>query len=247
MDKKHIIDEIIRTAKENNGTPLGIKKFASETGIKPSDWLWKYWTKWGDAVTEAGFKPNKPKSAYDENALIEHVISLIREISLNREIKKFPVQADFRMKSHNTKGFPSYKAFRWLGKKPEMAQKIINCCKDKPEFQDVIEICKGVLASSEKEEGEIGSKEAESQFGYVYLMKSGRYYKIGRSDFVEKRKYEIGIKLPEELTIIHKIKTDDPNGIEAYWHKRFEDKRKGGEWFDLSSSDVKAFRRRKFM
>ncbi|MBN2272620.1 MAG: GIY-YIG nuclease family protein [Sedimentisphaerales bacterium] len=241
MDKKHIIDEIIRTAKENNGTPLGAQRFASETGIKRSDWLWKYWTKWGDAVTEAGFKPNKPKSAYDENVLIEHLISLIREI------KKFPVQADFRMKSHNTKGFPCYKSFRRLGEKHEMAQKTMLYCKDKPEFQDAIEICKGVLPSSEKEEREVDSEEAESQFGYVYLMKSGRYYKIGRSDCVEKRKYEIGIKLPEELKIIHKIKTDDPPGIEAYWHKRFEDKRKGGEWFDLSSSDIKAFRRRKFM
>ena len=240
MDKKHIIDEIIRTAKENNGTPLGIKKFTSETGIKPSDWLWKYWTKWGDAVTEAGFKPNKPKSAYDENVLIKHVISLIREI------KKFPVQADFRMKSHNTKGFPSYKAFRRLGKKPEMAQKILNYCKSNSGYEDVIEICKGVLAPSEKE-SKFDSEEAEPRFGYVYLMKSGRYYKIGRSDYVEKRNYEIGIKLPEELKIIHKIKTDDPSGMEAYWHKRFEDKRKGGEWFDLSSSDVKAFRRRTFM
>lgn len=247
MDKKHIIDEIIRTAKENNGTPLGIKKFASETGIKPSDWLWKYWTKWGDAVTEAGFKPNKPKSAYDENALMERVISLIREISLNKEIKKFPVQADFRMKSHNTKGFPCYKSFRRLGEKPAIAQKILNYCKDNPEYQDVIEICKGVLTQSQERKKEVDSEEAEPQFGFVYLMKSGRYYKIGRSDYVERRKYEIGIKLPEEPEIIHKIKTDDPGGIEAYWHKKFNDKRKGGEWFDLSSSDVKAFRRRKFM
>jgi hypothetical protein len=76
-------------------------------------------------------------------------------------------------------------------------------------------------------------------------MKSGRYYKIGKSDCVEKRHYELGIKLPEEIKIIHKIKTDDPNGIETYWHKRFEGKRKGGEWFDLSSSDVTAFKRRK--
>ncbi len=74
-------------------------------------------------------------------------------------------------------------------------------------------------------------------------MKYGRYYKIGKSSIIEKRKYEIGIKLPEELKGIHEIKTDDPSGIEAYWHNRFKDKRKQGKWFDLSASDVKAFKK----
>jgi hypothetical protein len=239
MDKKHIIDEIIRTARENNGIPLGHRKFASETGIGPSDWLGKYWAKWGDAVKEAGLEPNKPKSAYDEILLIEYVITLIREI------KRFPTASDFRLKAHNTNGFPW--RFSRLGKKPEMAHKILRYCESNSGYEDVIEICKGVLASSEKKEKEVDSEESEPQFGYVYLMKSGRYHKIGRSDCVEKRNYEIGIKLPEELKTIHKIKTDDPIGIEAYWHKRFEAKRKGGEWFDLSGSDVKTFRRRTFM
>jgi hypothetical protein len=35
--------------------------------------------------------------------------------------------------------------------------------------------------------------------------------------------------------------------VDTYWHKRFAEKRRGGEWFELSAADVKAFRRRKFM
>ena len=78
-------------------------------------------------------------------------------------------------------------------------------------------------------------------------MKSGRYYKIGRSNAAGRREYELAIQLPEKLKTIHSIRTDDPPGIERYWHRRFETKRKNGEWFDLNPLDVKAFRRRKFM
>ena len=78
--------------------------------------------------------------------------------------------------------------------------------------------------------------------GEVYLFKSGRYYKIGKTNDTVRRGKELRIQLPEKCILIHSIKTDDPSGIETYWHGRFEEKRLNGEWFNLSPTDIKAFK-----
>jgi hypothetical protein len=76
---------------------------------------------------------------------------------------------------------------------------------------------------------------------------SGQFYKIGRSNSAGRREYELAIQLPEKAKMIHTIRTDDPAGIQAYWHKRFEIKRRNGEWFKLDAADIAAFKRRRFM
>ena len=74
MDKQHIIKEIKRTAEMNGGIPLGTSKFYSETGISIQDWDGKYWARWGDALIEAGYEPNKLQGSYDDEFIIGKVI-----------------------------------------------------------------------------------------------------------------------------------------------------------------------------
>ena len=118
-------------------------------------------------------------------------------------------------------------------------------CTGKTSHNDVL----GVLEASKPEVAGAAAtiRATEDTIGFVYLLKAGVYFKIGRSSSFERRSRELAIQLPERAERVHVIRTDDPIGIELYWHRRFESKRKNGEWFELSSQDVKAFKRRRFM
>lgn len=122
MEKEYIIEEIKRTAKENGGIPLGVRKFASETGIKEYDWLGIYWSKWSDAIKEAGYEPNIFSKAYAEELLIKKLIELIREKG------KFPTCRELLLKTRNDQTFPSERAFRRFRTNREKAIKIIQYC-----------------------------------------------------------------------------------------------------------------------
>ena len=241
MSKSHILDEIRRTSQENGGVPLGGDRFRSETGIRKSDWYGKYWLRWGDAVREAGFSPNAFQVGLPEEQLLERLVALIRELG------HYPREAELRMKRRSDSSFPHYSVLAGrFGRRRQLAAKLVEYCLAHDGYKDVVAICEPLVVQS-TEASDAKLPHDSDQVGSVYLLKSGRYYKIGRTNAVGRREYELSIQLPEKATLIHSIKTDDPAGIETYWHRRFQDRRKQGEWFALTLQDVSAFRRRKFM
>jgi Meiotically up-regulated gene 113 len=239
MKKEHILSEIRRTAETNGGVALGKERFLHETGIKESDWKGKLWARWNDAVREAGVEPNQLTIAYDENLLIEKFIAVMRDFG------RFPVTAELRIKKLDDPTLPNDKTYRRFGSKQQFATKILDYCSSRAGYDDVAAMCAGIVDRGNSVA--VASAEPEDAIGFVYLVKSGRFHKIGRSNSIGRREYELAIQLPDKANTVHTIRTDDPIGIEAYWHKRFETKRKNGEWFELDAKDVSAFKRRKFM
>ena len=236
MTREEIIAELRRTATENGGKPLGRLRLQQVAGIRPTDWM-KYWPRFGDAQREAGLEPNEPTLAIDEGELLR-VLAL-----LARERGHFPTQADMRVKAHADPTFPSLRTFdKRLGAKRDIFSKVAAFCAANPGFADVAAMC--VLQPARPDPD---AKSDTSTDGFVYLLKAGRFHKIGKTNHVGMRERQLQIQLPEKAATVHTIKTDDPDGIEAYWHRRFEAKRRNGEWFELSAADVAAFRRRKFM
>jgi len=231
ISKQAIIDAIRKTAEENGGVPLGKDRLKKETGIGEYDYF-KYWPTLSEAQRAAGFTANVLNAAHSEEFVLDSVIALMRELN------RFPTNADLTVKRNKDNAFPSPSAITRRGSKKDFAAKISQYAKDKG-YNDIVELCKVIVESPNKQK-DIEDSETTQTLGEVYLFKSGKYYKIGKTNDTVRRGR---IQLPEKMDLIHSIKTDDPSGIEAYWHRRFEAKRMNGEWFDLNSADIKAFKR----
>jgi hypothetical protein len=241
LTKDEILEEIRRTATLNGGAPLGKQKFFAATGIKDSDWLARYWTKWSDAIKDAGYQPNQMNLAYAEEHLLEQYGSLVRQLG------RIPTSPEVKMQARNDENFPSHNTFSRFGNKSALLSKLFDFCRSNDNYSDLLPILAPVAGSLDAQESEDSASNAPTENGYVYLMLFGAEYKIGSSNSVERRFREIKTQMPYEGKIIHSIATGDPDGIEAYWHNFFKDKRLNGEWFKLSLSDVRYFKKRKLM
>ncbi len=243
MDKQQIINEMKRLGANNGGKAPGILAL-KRSGIQESVWR-RYWPRISDAQSEAGFKPNALQLRSDDEVL------LIKYCELARDLQRLPIDWDLRERRKSDKSFPAITVFGdHFGSKEQLVSAVAEYCRANADYGDVLVICEDYLKPTPKKTVKAEVNPAKPVVGYVYLMQSGKHFKIGRTDFpVGHREYQLGIILPIPPNTLHYIETDDPVGVEAYWHKRFDDKRRPGhgarkgEWFDLTSQDVAAFKR----
>ncbi|WP_374526047.1 GIY-YIG nuclease family protein [Sphingopyxis sp.] len=234
--REHIISEIKRLAAENGGQAPGSGAFVSATGIGESKWLGKYWARWGDALIEAGYEPNKWTVKSDPEAVLAGVVAACRHFG------HLPTKAEMLMLRHTDRSVPAPNVVRnVIGDRADLIAALRSRVQDDANSADILAMLPKQALSRRP-----ARMRNDASDGHVYLIKSGDFFKIGRSDELERRVKEIRIALPDAATLLHTIATDDPPGIEAYWHRRFADRRANGEWFKLTPDDVKAFMRRKF-
>jgi hypothetical protein len=239
MDRNYILGEIRRTAQENGGKPLGVARFEAETGIRPRTWQ-AFWPRWGDALAELGLEPNALQGRFDDDVLLAHLVAETRRLG------HVPTSRELRVRHVTDLSFPDARVFeRW--RRPEMMDALTAYCGRTAGTSDVLPIVAARSEALASTRSPLARPPTSPADGAVYMAKMGRHYKIGRSNSAGRREYELALQLPERAVTVHIIRTDDPVGIEAYWHRRFADRRANGEWFALTAEDVTAFKRRKFM
>jgi hypothetical protein len=233
--KDQILKDIRRLAEANGGQPPGFRLFEQETGVRPGAWRGVFWARWSDAIAEAGLKPNVAIAKHEEEFVLENVAKVCRHFG------RIPTAMEFRIHGRSHPDIPNHKAiYRRFHSTANMLRRLAEWASADESRADVAAMLADRVSPSEPET----KRPVE---GHVYLIRWGAHYKIGRGDQLERRVKQVRTGLPDSGSLVHSIRTDDPPGIEAYWHRRFADRRaENGEWFKLTASDVAAFKRRKF-
>lgn len=226
MTRDEILDAVRDIVKRTGRVP-GRASFERESGIRKHEWYGRYWPRWGDALVEAGFEPNEKTAAGDRDSILAAYLGWIEELG------RVPTEGELRVRNHMSKEFPGREAIRaQLGLKSERVRALLEHAVAINASEHTLEILRAAVDASPISPAPRENDEAPTSTGvdgFVYLMKSGKNFKIGRTNTVDRRQYEIGVQLPEKLEPVHSIRTDDPSGIEAYWHSRFRNRRLNGE------------------
>ena len=233
--RQKIIAEYKRLTEERGGEPIGVRVFERESGFSHHYWQGGYWRSWSAFQADAGYAPNTATEKTPDEVLLRR----FAELALERD--ELPTEADLMMKRKEDPSFPSKATYRRWGSRDALLEKVAEFCQGEEQFAPVLNFYKQGISKNLDHR-----LTSDAVKGFVYLLRSGKSFKLGRTNAIGRRLRELAIQLPLKPDTVHVIETDDPEGIEQYWHRRFAEKRQEGEWFALTVDDVRAFKRRRF-
>lgn len=162
QSKEHIIEEIQRVAKKLGRAP-GRAVFEKETGTRMPEWYGVYWRAWGDAIEEAGLKPNRKQDKFSSEDVLAKYAHAVRHFG------RIPAEIDIRMYSRENDDFPGHSTFaNHFGNKDGMVSALAEFVRRNDEYADLIDL----VPLSDEPEPAIAETGAVAE-GHVYLLKSG--------------------------------------------------------------------------
>lgn len=234
LTRDAILDLIRQIAADNGGRAPGMNRFQTETGIGGHQWA-KYWARWSDAVRDAGLQPAVWVAKLTDDQLLGPIV---RE---TRRLGRVPTGREMRVQ-RTIDGTVTASRTMEKYRRSELVKMLADYCRAHPEHGDVLAIVEATTVK--RPMSAVGSRVGATPYGQVYLIRSGKHFKIGHTRAFARRMSQLDTALAEGRDVIHVIKSDDPPGIEDYWHRRFASRRRGDtEWFDLTPDDVAAFKR----
>ena len=100
--------------------------------------------------------------------------------------------------------FPNHKAiYRHFQSTANMLRELAEWAKNRADYADVAK-----MLGKHAPETKLETKRPTE--GFVYLIRWGVHYKIGRGDQLERRVKQVKTGLPDSGTLVHAIRTDDP-------------------------------------
>lgn len=78
--------------------------------------------------------------------------------------------------------------------------------------------------------------------GFLYVVRSGDYFKIGRTSNLTRRLAALRRQFPNEMSVIYTQCVADMVQSERTLHTIFGERRIHGEWFELTDADVQAIK-----
>jgi len=237
MTKEEIL-RLLRSIAADRGGDVSFRTFLAASGLKEKQIVGAHWATWNDAKREAGLSTGVfvPPSL-DEDVVLTATATLVAKLG------KWPTESQLRLAKKHDQRVPSVKVFRRLEQDREFMTKLRAYCEGQAYSPGVVRL----IDERARKTSSTAAVPTVPIAGYVYMMRSGRRYKVGHTSSPTRRHREVRIDLPDRTDLVHSIETDDPRGIELYWHTRFADKRvRDTEFFELSASDVAAFKKRKF-